>query len=472
MRRFLLAVLSIPLLAAMTSCLGDTDYTYYDDAAITAFYLGTLNRYYTVTKESGDSIYKRTLDCSGYTFNIDHLAGLIWNSDSLPIEVDASKVVCTVTSRNGGTIAIKSMTSDSLFYYSSTDSLDFTEPRDFYVYGTSGMTLRHYVVSVNVHQEVGDTCIWTPVSAGNSALAALEEMKGLSNGKSIYLFGSDGEQTRVYTTAVDDGASWEELPVEPLLEVGASKSTILKGDTFFTYSEGQVLRSDDAQYWEAVSQVELRQLLGASRANLYALSEDGKILISSDEGASWAEEELDDDSALLPTEDISFACRALETNANTDKLVLIGNRSVEAYPEDETAVVWSKVDEYSEGARSNKWNYVAFAADNYNNRAPRAYNWQIVNYDENNIKAVCGDGKKGSDAVAFDRIYHSGDDGITWRNDSVMCIPEGLSSSHTSFAFVADNVDSVWLICGGTGQVWKGRINRVAWKKDPDYFIE
>ena len=94
-----------------------------------------------------------------------------------------------------------------------------------------------------------------------------------------------------------------------------------------------------------------------------------------------------------------------------------------------------------------------------------------MNYDGGNIKAIAGNSLDGS-VKALSAIYHSGDDGITWLNDSVMVLPKTLSSSETSFTMVADGVNSVWVICGGTGQVWKARINRVAWKEDQKYFGE
>ncbi len=191
---------------------------------------------------------------------------------------------------------------------------------------------------------------------------------------------------------------------------------------------------------------------------------------SADDGATWTEEQLDDDASLLPTENLSYTCRALKTNDNTDKLVLIGNRNATEFPKDTTAMVWTKVDEYSDGARNNAWNYVEFAKDN-KHKAPKAANWQTVIYDENNIKAIAGNSADGS-KKALSQVYQSGDDGITWLNDSVMSIPDGLSSSETSFALVADGVDSVWIICGGTGQVWKGHINRVAWREEQKYFKE
>ncbi len=458
----------------MVSCLGTDDYTYYDDAAISSFALGTLNAYFTVlASDSTDSVIKRTVDCSSVVFNIDQAANLIWNDDSLPIEIDITKVPCTAGAYNGGQVGVKSLTSDTVSSQSSSDSLDFSSPRIFYVYGTSGMTARAYTVTVNQHQEEGDTCIWTLTSASNADIADLTNMKALSNEEKIYLFGDDDDKTTLYTTAIDDGVTWTEVATSPTFPLGTAKTTIIQGKTFFTYVDGQVLRSDDAQYWDVVADIDIKQLIGASTANLYALSADGRsILISSDEGRTWTEEVLDDDGSFLPTEDISFACRELVTNAYTDKLVLIGNRSLDDYPNDTNAVVWSKVDEYSSGARSNKWNYMVWAGDNVYNRAPRAENWQIVNYNENNIKALSGNGIGDCKAVGLDRIFQSGDDGITWLNDSVMVLPEELSSSRTTFAFVADKVNSVWIICGGTGQIWKGRINRVAWKKEQDYFLE
>ncbi len=475
MRSFLISVAATgAALTMLASCLGDdTDYTYYDDAAITAFTLGTLNRYYTVEGSQGqDSVIKRTLSCSDYVFNIDQQAGLIWNHDSLPLEIDASKVICTITSRNGGTVVYQSLVSDSLFYYSSSDSIDFTVPRQFRVYSTSGLTWRDYTVSVNVHKEVGDTCIWTLLTDCEAAFVPLEEMKAVSFDGKMYLFGSDGTDMKTYTTDISGGDSWTELAVSPSLPADAVASVAAYDGALYTYSGGEVLRSTDGSEWTTVAAADLRQLLGGSSAALYALSQDGTQILASTDGTAWTAETLDSDCSLLPSTDLSFAFHAMTTNASTEKLVLIGNRDGEAFPEDTAAVVWTKVEEYGEGSRTNAWTYIPFAGDNYNNRAPRAEHWQIASYDENNIKAVCGDGKNGSSAVALDRIFHSGDDGVTWRNDTIMTVPAALDRAFTAFAFAADGADSVWLICGGTGQVWKGRINRVAWKKEQDYFIE
>lgn len=477
MRKQLLSLASFALaITTLSSCLGEsTSYTYYNDAAITAFKLGTLKRtLHTLKKTDGtDSTYVGSLDCSGYTFYIDQNEGKIWNADSLPTGVNISKAVCTITTKNSSSAALKSLTSDSLSWYSSSDSIDFSSDRVFRVYNTNGTAYRTYSVQVNVHNEEADSCVWTQLPV-NSQITNFTEMKAISDGSKIYLFGIKDGKLMLTTTPVNDGYVWSDVVTPAIGEVSlgtdALKSMIMKGGRIYTVNGSDVLASDNGEDWELVAlDSGLSQLVAASTANLYALSSDNKLMMSSDNGKTWTEETLDDDAKLLPVQNIAYSCRALRTNASADKVVIIGNRSSEEFPDDTTAVVWSKVDEYSDGARKNAWNYVEFTADN-KHKAPRADNWQVVTYDDN-IKAIAGNSTNGS-TNALSHIYHSGDDGITWLNDSVMTLPKDLSSSETSFAMVADGVNSVWVICGSTGQVWKARINRIAWKKEDKYIKE
>ena len=166
MRKVFLAcwvILTATLL--LPSCLGsDDNTTYYDDVAITSFSLGTLNRYLTTTTSAGnDSIYKVTYAGSGYKVAIDQLNGRIFNCDSLPMKTDLKHVVCTLTTRNSALVTVKSMTSDSLFTYSSTDSLDFSEPRTFRIISTDGEHYRDYTVSLSARQYEAGTLLWTAV---------------------------------------------------------------------------------------------------------------------------------------------------------------------------------------------------------------------------------------------------------------------------------------------------------------------
>lgn len=474
MRKLIISTaLSVLAMATLSSCLGEeTEYTPYDDAAITGFSLGTLNLYYSKKRADGtDSIYKRTKNFAASTFYIDHAKGEIWNQDSLPLQVDAKKVICTITSKNSGAVALKSLTSDSLSVYNGKDSVDFSKPRELYVYSQSGKGMRKYTVRVNVHKESADSCVWTSVAAAEPKIAALNGIKILSLNDNVFVFGNASGVAKVYTSAITDGKNWTELTASMPLSADACKNVLLKGDAFYTISDGQLLTSADAMNWQVVADTDARQLIAATKAHLYALSATGGIISSADNGKTWNDEQLDADASLLPAEDIAYACHNLQTNANAEKVVLIGNRSLAAYPDDTNAVVWTKIDEYSDGSRNHAWTYLTPSPSN-RHRAPRAENWQLVGYDFPNIKAISGRGVGNNTTKPLGQVYHSGDEGITWLNDSIMKLPAGIAEGAVSFSMTTDKNNSVWIVCGGSGQVWKARINRLAWKKDNDYFTE
>ena len=154
----------------MTSCLDSDDsseITYYNDTAITAFSLTTVNRYVHTTSKSGkDSVYKKTLSDPA-TFNIDHKNTLIYNTDSLYADCDLSHLLVNISTKNGGRVAIKSLSSDTLFTYYSTDSLDFSQPREIRVYAQDGSSYRAYTVTVNKHQMTTGKLLWKEMPVGS-----------------------------------------------------------------------------------------------------------------------------------------------------------------------------------------------------------------------------------------------------------------------------------------------------------------
>ena len=123
-------------LCALTSCLksSDNDGIIYHDAAITAFSVGTLKYNRLVNDKRGnDSIAHTTLNGATYRFYIDQLRHEIYNADSLPYGVDAKKVVCSLAAKNGGVVVYQPAGSTEFKYFSTNDSIDFTQPRTFRV---------------------------------------------------------------------------------------------------------------------------------------------------------------------------------------------------------------------------------------------------------------------------------------------------------------------------------------------------
>ena len=160
----------------------------------------------------------------------------------------------------------------------------------------------------------------------------------------------------------------------------------------------------------------------------------------------------------------------MPTNKSTDRVVLVGNRSVASHPDDTVSMVWGKVDEGADYSENQPWTYYDVSSDN-KYKAPRLNNIQTVGYD-NCILAVGGESLGGAQHSAFDQFYRSADGGITWRKDSVVTVPGGIKVSPGSFAITVDKNSYIWLVCGGSGQVWRGRTNRLGWIKEENMFIE
>ena len=154
----------------MTSCLNSDDsseITYYNDTAITAFYLTTVNRYVHTTSTSGkDSIYKKTLS-DPVTFYIDQYNKKIYNTDSLSGDCDLSHVIASISTMNSGVLAIKGIDNDTLYTYSSSDSIDFTKTREIRVYAQDGSNYRAYQVTINKHQTETGKLLWEQMPAGS-----------------------------------------------------------------------------------------------------------------------------------------------------------------------------------------------------------------------------------------------------------------------------------------------------------------
>lgn len=380
----------LTVLAVMSSCLKSDDktVTLYDDAAITAFSLGTMNRYLHTTSSKGtDSIYKKTYAGSDYLFHIDQITHRVYNTDSLPVGTDVAHVICGVATKNSGLVIIQDIDTDTLRYFSSSDSIDFTQPRKFIIYSTDGSGSTEYTISVNVHKEEPDEFVWERME-DNMQPPAPEQY---------------------------------DLPMEGI-----------------------------------------KQIIGHSTNETYALSEDNKLMVWREENSAWEEDLLDEDASMLPTQDLSLTCYPMEFAGNTDYVVLVGNRSTESYPEDSIAMVWRKIVDNDEYAPQGRWVYME-RSDNNLMALPRLQNLSIVKYDDG-ILAIGGAGIGGSTKSAYNQIYQSRDNGITWKYNALYKLPKDFDSNATSVTMYVDGQQYLWLFCAGTGQTWRGRLNRLGWE--------
>lgn len=219
----------------MTSCL-DNDVeqiTYTSETSITGFSLGTLNIDRMGKDKNGlDSPYVDTLDCSNYPFTIDQINRTITNKDSLPVGTHIDKVITSIT-YDAGMLGYTPKGSDHDTIWTSTDSIDFTDPVEFRVYAYSGVEGKPYKVTINVHKQEPDTISWKKFDNSFSAGSLSEQKAVYANGK-VYVFGKNGNGTHIEFSDVsnDNPNSWTPVATN-ITNIDTYSATAWVGNIYF-----------------------------------------------------------------------------------------------------------------------------------------------------------------------------------------------------------------------------------------------
>lgn len=459
--KFAAFVLLLATVFVLASCLStdDNNYTYTDDTGLTSFSVTSAKQYLHVKSSTGgDSVAVKDLTLSSYKFYIDQVNCEIYNPDSLPCGVDASKLLCSVSAYNSGVVLIKSTRSDSLAYINTSDSIDFSTERQILVYSNSGEAMRKYTIKVNVHKEMPDSFVWHAAPACDD-LRQLASIRTLTLGTSALLFGTDGTATYVYA---NNGNGWTLCTPDFNHALGSDawRGVVAKDGRAYISLGGDIMSTANGTNWTAnATATGITRLVAASSYRLYGYAADGRIMASADNGATWTVADIDDELSLLPTGETAYVSMPVATNNNTERVLLIGSR--DGHQSDAHLMVWGKIDEKNAGNSAQPWSYYDISADNLH-AVPMLTAISAVSYDD----AVYMLGSKDGAQPA---IYCSRDNGITWNADTTFALPADFAlnaadSKAYSLAAGSDNV--LWLVNAANGKTWRGRINRLGWAKE------
>ena len=461
-------ILSAVLL--LSSCLNDDvdKNAYPKDAAIISFSLGNLSRQMvTKAKNGSDSTYTATITGSNYKFYIDQINHQIYNPDSLPYGTNVKRALCNITSKNSGVVTIKSLISDTLFYYNSTDSIDFSEPRTLKVHSYDGTNQVSYTVKVNVHQEKPDTFLWHATSRMD-AFAQAKHMKAFALNGRIIVFAGYEEEGAIYSCEESNNAEWrlETWDLGRAVPFNAYENVAASDQKIYINLSGDIFYSTDGIHWDQSGEMCPGRLIGATNDHLFALVTGG-IARSDDEGATWETEKLDSDEALLPTDEVSFCRLPSKVNESVSNIVLIGNRSVSFFYDDVRAHVWNKVDDMDD--KDEPWMYVS-SDDQPTYILPRLTSLTAVVYN-NYIIAAGGQGLGACQNSAFEHLFQSNEGGVLWQRCISYKLPDDFSCGN-AFAMTVDSQNYLWLFCSETGIAWRGRMSGENGSKNQTSFTE
>lgn len=446
-RKFFAFIALITATLSLSSCLSSDETTveYTHDTAITAFSLGSLDRY-TKTKAGKDTLLKANVKGSDYKFYIDQAQRLIYNVDSLPCGVRDTAILATISSKHNSPILLMDInkTDSVAAYYSSSDSINFSKPRFIRVYSSDYSAYAQYQVTVNVHKELPYEFKWHELAQNNSQLAAFSDLKAVACGDDIYVFGKTAEGTQVLKSAINDGSAWSSIMMNVSLSGDAYQSAVALEGKLYISDGGKVYASADAATWALVSSenADVKQLIGASSKNLYAYNTAAGISVSKDKGVSWEQEKLDTDKAYLPTQNISMNVADVLSAKDVENVMLLGTN-------DTIATTWLRTVDYAN--EDGQWNYLEIE-NNKSGKMP----WldQVITCAADTGFVALGSNGK---------WYKSQNAGLTWKQDAMVVLPAKFATEGR-FAFCRDKQHYYWII--RNGYVWRGRFNIDGWSKE------
>lgn len=461
----------------MTSCL-DNDVeqiTYTSETSITGFSLGTLHiDRVGKDKDGKDSAYVDTLDCSNYPFTIDQINRTITNKDSLPVGTHIDKVITSIT-YDAGILGYKPKGSDRDTIWTSTDSIDFTDPVEFKVYAYSNVEGKPYKVTINVHKQEPDTISWKKFDNSFSDRSLLSEQKAVyANGK-VYVFGKNENGTHIeYSDVSNDNPNpWTPVAIN-ITDVDTYSATAWAGNIYFLAGG-----TNDKQLYklnvttdkiEPVGTETFEMLIGGNdiKSELYVVK-DGESGIYKE--SPWTKDTDPFTQFKAGQPFFSNTTTASYNSKITSTIALCNNPGTTA--NDTTALVFNRI------SSDNKWEERI-----QNLPLPNLENVTMIYYD-GKLYAFGGKSKK-PEVKPFSQFYCSTDNGLCWRpvtecmafpaevpdpenpNKEYINFPNLYDTYHGNYSCAVtpklENETSrgnfIWIVWED-GSICRGRINRL-----------
>ena len=413
--------------------------------------MGSLKRRISTTTSAGkDTSYVTTIAGSTYPLYIDQYRGLIYNPDSLPVGTYVDKVVFSSISSDGYTTYQTEAGNDTL--YSSSDSLDFTNPRIFTCYSYSGIAKKRYVVSINVHQVNPELFVWNKEVEGNTQIAGISSQRAFYKNGKVYVFAVSSSTPLLLTASKDTPSSWTSS-VLPLTDLDPSSIQLFNG-TFYAIQNGKIVNSDDGISWKK-SESTFTPSSFLATGSSYLFARKGNELYKSTDGIIWEKDSIESKKEKLPDSNYSSVWMPMSFNSNFEYILLGGTNKT-------GNVEWKKIID-NKGDNTEPWNIYESDSD-ANYPYPSLNNTQMVKYDDK-VFAM------GTVNDTLSLFYLSSDGGRTWiPQKSPYLHPNAIKADN--FSWVVDEDNYLWLICGEAGTVWRGRINRLGFKENQTSFTE
>lgn len=399
--------------AFLSSCL-KSDYAeieYPVESSIKAFSIGTLHQtIHGKDSEGNDSFYVDTISYADVPFTIDQINRKIYNKDSLPKEVDVTKVLASISADNGAIYYVNKNGKDSL--WTSADSLDFTNEVTFKVMAYSELQNKFvfgkpYTVKVNVHKLNPDSLVWKHFGDKKFAEGVtFTEQKAVYMNEDLYVFGkTENDEIKVFKAHVLRGnlEEWNEITPTNTQNINIYSATAFNNDIYYVEEANADANGKLCKLLNnpgVVKSIEgLSNLISVSNGNLLAYNKtDNKVITINANG----EAVTDGESSFVSGYDLSRRFSAISTesthNSNIWRTVVMTNDNDGTTVTDTTANVFNYI------SSDKVWTKFQ---PNYPTTCPNQGNISMISYD----------GKLFAYGEEFDNFYSSTDNGLNWKKE-------------------------------------------------------
>ena len=407
--------------AFLSSCLGNDygDIEYPSESSIKSFSVGTLHQtFYGKDSNGNDSVYVDTVSYADVPFTIDQINRRIYNKDSLPKEVDITRVVTSISADNA--VYYEKNGKDTI--WSSADSLDFTNNITLKVMAYSKIQNNFvfgepYTVTLNVHKLNPDSLVWKYF--GNKKFennSILTEQKAIYNNEEIYVFGKTANgEFKVNKASVTRGnitSDWEEVAINTT-DVNIYSATAFNGKIY--YIANDELYTLENQGTKVGNLTGLTNILCVSNNNLMVYKKAENEIVSID---SEGNELSEGKSKFVSGYDLKERLSAISTpslhNSSLWRTIVMTNDNDGTVETDTTANVFSYI--------SSDTEWVKYQPNNPTT-CPNQENISMISYD----------GKLFAYGEKFDYFYSSTDNGLNWKKEEeYMLFPDKQKESSIS----------------------------------------
>lgn len=404
---------------------------------------------------------------SSVNFTIDQLSGEIYNLDSMPYGTEIEKVLCTLSYASSvavsGTEVSPEALKDSTYWWSSSDSIDFSKSVKFVVHAYDGITTKVYRAWVNIHQVIPDSMVWGKsqdpmIDINFSEQKVIVADKAEEERYFMYVKPvSSGEAYRLYSTSVDAPSQWQRETLSGFPASGAVLSQLseFNGAYYLPTTEGKLYVSNDGLTWsESQNAPKVIAVMGSVKASsrqqavlsVVAEQEGDRAFYALDESGEWTR-----GAQVMESFPIKNFASLQYASMYYEYLSAIGGRSSQ---DKVVGDCWATSDGLNWSLMSTETN-AGFG---------KREGSMVAAYDDQLFMIGGLDG----DGVAKKDVYRSFDKGLTWtKADSMVLMPTSFEARGFS-SIVVDDKNFVNLF-GGKGtlngnefnQLWRGRIFRL-----------